>query len=139
MECGDECGCTNDECFNRQMSLGQSLKLGVDVEERVAWGMDLYTALNLLDLRPKDMPWKVFSEFIEHRLMFAIQQQNEKGWDIKEALRFMIGDDFDEQAEVELTESERKLGLENKDPSHFTFLEKYLAKMILSAISNLKG
>ena len=56
------------------MSLGQSLKLGQDVEERVAWGMDLYTALNLLDLRPKDMPWRVYSEFVEHRLMFAVQQ-----------------------------------------------------------------
>ena len=93
------------------------MKLGVDVEERVAWGMDLYTALNLLDLRPKDMPWKVFSEFIEHRLMFAIQQQNDKGWDIKEALKFMIGDGFEKQAEGELTEEERKLGFANKDPS----------------------
>ena len=71
-ECGEDCGCCKDDCFNRQMSLGQSLKLGQDVEERVAWGIDLCTALNLLDLRPKDMPWKVFSEFVEHRLMFAI-------------------------------------------------------------------
>ena len=55
------------------MSLGQQLVLGVDVEEHIAWGMDMYTALNLIDLKPKDIPWKVFSEFIERRLMFAIQ------------------------------------------------------------------
>ena len=36
------------------------------------------------------MPWKVFSEFVEHRLMFAIQQQGDKGWDIEVALDFII-------------------------------------------------
>ena len=56
------------------MSLGQSLKLGVDVEEHVTWGMDMYTAMNLIELKPRDIPWKVYSEFIERRLMFAIQQ-----------------------------------------------------------------
>ena len=68
------------------MSLGQSLKLGVDVEEHVTWGMDMYTAMNLIELKPRDIPWKVYSEFIERRLMCAIQQQVAKGWDIREAL-----------------------------------------------------
>ena len=68
------------------MSLGQSLKLGVDVEEHVTWGMDMYTAMNLIELKPRDIPWKVYSEFIERRLMCAIQQQGVRGWDIREAL-----------------------------------------------------
>lgn len=52
----------------------------------MTWGMDMYTAMNLIELKPRDIPWKVYSEFIERRLMCAIQQQVAKGWDIREAL-----------------------------------------------------
>lgn len=47
------------------MSLGQKLVLGEDVEERTAWGIDLSTAINLLDIMPRDMPIVKQSEFIE--------------------------------------------------------------------------
>ena len=116
------------------MYLGQSLKLGQHVEERVAWGIDLCTALNLLDLRPKDMPWKVFSEFVEHRLMFAIQQQGDKGWDIEVALNFIIDQPSDDYTEKPLPEEQKKLALSKQDPFQFSYLEKYLAKMIKCAI-----
>ena len=71
------------------MSLNQSLKLGEDVEERTAWGIDFSTALNLLSLLPRDMPQLSQSEFIEKKLLFAIQQQGPKGYDICEALNYM--------------------------------------------------
>jgi hypothetical protein len=56
------------------MSLKQSLKLGEDVEERIAWGIDLCTALNLLSVLPTDIPTQSKSDFIEQKLLFAIQQ-----------------------------------------------------------------
>ena len=55
------------------MSQKQHLRLGKEVEERTAWGMDMYTAINLCTLRPKDVPALLFSEFLEHRLMFSVQ------------------------------------------------------------------
>lgn len=73
IECGDSCGCTTATCTNRQMSLKQSLKLGEDVEERIAWGIDLCTALNLLSVLPTDIPTQSKSDFIEQKLLFAIQ------------------------------------------------------------------
>ena len=54
------------------MTLQQSMRLGADVEERTAWGMDMYTAINLCTLRPRDIPIMQFSEFLEHRMMFAV-------------------------------------------------------------------
>ena len=63
--------------------------MGVDVEERTAWGIDLCTAINLLSIMPRDMPVQLQSEFIEKKLMFAIQQQGEHGYDIKLALDFI--------------------------------------------------
>jgi hypothetical protein len=59
------------------------------VEERTAWGIDFATALNLLSLLPRDMPQFKQSEFIERKLLFAIQQQGSKGYDICEALNYM--------------------------------------------------
>jgi hypothetical protein len=55
------------------MSLNQSLVLSEDVEERTAWGIDLCTAINLLQIMPRDIPLIKQSEFIEKKLIFAIQ------------------------------------------------------------------
>lgn len=38
------------------MSLKRALKEGQDFEERTAWGIDLCTAMNLLDILPRDIP-----------------------------------------------------------------------------------
>ena len=54
------------------MTMRQQLVLGKDVEERTAWGMDMYTAFNLWALRPRDVPPILYSEFLEYRLMFAV-------------------------------------------------------------------
>lgn len=72
VECGAECGCDPEECRNRQMSLKRALKEGVDFEERTAWGIDLCTAMNLLDILPRDIPLPQRSHFLEKRLLFAI-------------------------------------------------------------------
>lgn len=74
VECGDQCKCDPSTCNNRQMSLKQSVVLGVDVEERTAWGIDLCTACNLLEVLPSNLPITERSKFIETKLMFAVQQ-----------------------------------------------------------------
>jgi hypothetical protein len=71
------------------MSLKKSLALGDDVEERTAWGIDLSTAINLLAILPRDMTPVQQSQFIECKLLFAIQQQNEHGYDITKALEYI--------------------------------------------------
>lgn len=65
VECGETCGCSPENCSNRQMSLKQSLKLGEDVEERTAWGIDVCTAFNIHDVLPINIPHLKKSEFIE--------------------------------------------------------------------------
>ena len=74
------------------MSSKQSLKLGEDVEERIAWGIDLCTALNLLSVLPTDIPTQSKSDFIEQKLLFAIQQQGPMGYDITQALKYILND-----------------------------------------------
>jgi hypothetical protein len=66
--------------------------LGEDVEERTAWGIDLYTACNLLAVLPREMPPSEQSRFIESRLMFAVQQQGANGYDIQTALNYIMND-----------------------------------------------
>jgi hypothetical protein len=73
-ECGPECGCDPQKCRNRQMSLKQSLKFGIDVEERVTWGIDICTAVNFLSICPRDLPRALQSNFVEKKLIYAIQQ-----------------------------------------------------------------
>lgn len=52
--------------------------------------MDLCTACNLLLFCPRDLPSVVFSEFLEKRLMMAVQQQGPEGYDIRKALLYII-------------------------------------------------
>ena len=54
------------------MSLRQSLRLGIDVEEKVTWGMDLCTAVNFMTICPHDLPTKTKSIFVEKKLIYAI-------------------------------------------------------------------
>lgn len=72
VECGADCGCEPEQCRNRQMSRKQALTEGVDFEERTAWGIDLCTAMNLIEICPRDLPLSLRSNFIEKRVLFAI-------------------------------------------------------------------
>ena len=56
VECGSDCGCDPELCRNRQMSKGMALRENIDFEERTAWGIDLSTAMNLLEVLPRDIP-----------------------------------------------------------------------------------
>ena len=38
------------------MSMAQSLEFGVDVVEKVTWGIDLCTAINFMTMCPNDLP-----------------------------------------------------------------------------------
>jgi len=121
------------------MTNKQHLRLGDDVEERTAWGIDMYTAINLCTLRPRDIPAMLYSEFLEHRLMFAVQQQRESGFDIRKALEFIISSEPVYKEGDTLQEADLRLWTEREDPLLFSFMEKELARMILEAITNIKG
>jgi len=54
------------------MSNKQSLRLGIDVEERVSWGMDTCTAVNFITVCPKDMDLNEKSIFVQKKLSYAI-------------------------------------------------------------------
>jgi len=38
------------------MTLKQELELGKDVIEKISWGIDMMTAVNLMNLLPRDVP-----------------------------------------------------------------------------------
>ena len=121
------------------MSLKQQLILGKDVEERTAWGMDMYTAINLCLLRPRDVPGLVFSEFLEHRLMMAIQQQKLDGYDIRAALNFIINSEpkyetTGEESYKPLSASDLSLWTNKGEPLEYSYMEKELARVILEAV-----
>ncbi len=55
------------------MTLGQAQKIDVDVEERISWGIDISVAVNILNVLPNEIPLKEKSEFIEHKIVYALQ------------------------------------------------------------------
>jgi len=89
VECTDLCKCEAVRCKNRAISLAQNMQMKLEVKEEVSWGIDTATALNLLFLLPLDMPVAQKQEFVEHKLVFAIQQQGVDGFDIRKALDFL--------------------------------------------------
>lgn len=46
--------------------------LGKEVIEKISWGIDACTAVNLIDICPRDLPLAMKSEFISKKLIFAI-------------------------------------------------------------------
>ena len=54
---------------------------------------------------PRDIPVEQKSEFIEKKLMFAIQQQEEKGYDMRLAFDYIINseNEYFTQADKEIT------------------------------------
>lgn len=109
-ECSADCGCDPELCSNRQISKKQSLRLGIDVEEKVTWGMDLYTAINFIQLCPADMPQNLKSTFVEKKIIYAVQQQNEEGYDVLKALKYIIDADLnDEILSTKYTEQDKEI------------------------------
>ncbi|CDW80460.1 set domain protein [Stylonychia lemnae] len=117
VECSDHCGCDPSQCQNRQMKLQQALKFDTDVIEKISWGIDMGTAVNLMALLPRDMPLRLQSDFIEKRLVFAVHQQGDKGYDVREALKYIIS--------------------EEKNP-RFRSFERNLAQIVLSGIGMIR-
>lgn len=59
--------------------------------------MDICTAVNFLDVCPGDMPQQQRSVFVEKKLMYAVQQQNENGYDVTRALQYIIDADLEDE------------------------------------------
>lgn len=71
MECNENCGCT-ETCENMAKFKRQDLTLGVEVDEKMSWGIDMMTGIHIMHLLPLDMPAKKQSRFIEKVLVYAI-------------------------------------------------------------------
>lgn len=74
IECDPEiCGCDKDLCRNQDIKKKLDKKMNKDVEERYAWGIDLYTYRNILEFLPKNFTeeYKSF-DFIENTLIRSL-------------------------------------------------------------------
>lgn len=99
----------------------QALRFGIDIVERVTWGMDTCTAVNFITICPRDLTPQDKSNFVAKKLTYAIQQQGEQGYDVMLALNFIM--------QVDLA-----------DPvlsTKYTQEDKLIARILHDAISNL--
>lgn len=71
--------------------------LGSDVVEKVSWGMDICTQVNFLTICPRNLTYKEQSEFVEKKIIYAIQQQNEEGYNVLKALEYIMKADLDDE------------------------------------------
>ena len=101
--------------------------------------MDYSTTQNICALRPKDFPVHQYNIFVEQRLMFAVNEQKEDGYDIRKALDFIINSEPVYEKEDDIREEDLTLWTEKADPAKFSFMEKELATMLLQAIQNFKN
>jgi len=83
-ECSSSCRCSADQCANRGISTGSSLKLGQDLVEADTWGFDYRTRKFLKVYLMKNAP----ETFISKTLPKAINSQ--KSSDIRKALHFVV-------------------------------------------------
>lgn len=83
-ECSSSCRCSADECANRGISTGSSLKLGQDLVEAGTWGFDYRTRKFLKAYLMKNAP----ETFISKTLPKTINSQQSS--DIKKALYFVV-------------------------------------------------
>jgi hypothetical protein len=74
IECDPEiCCCDKEICKNQDIKNKLDKKIHKDVEERFAWGIDLYTYRNILEFLPKNFTeeYKSF-DFIEKTLIRSL-------------------------------------------------------------------
>jgi len=73
VECTDACGCDPAKCCNRPVQKKQAYKLGKDLRQQEAFGIDCYTRLQLLKLfDPEQVSQSNALEFLENEYMPAI-------------------------------------------------------------------
>lgn len=78
-------------CKNMAIRLKNRKLLGKDVEERLSWGIDIYTRKNIFMVLPEckeEIETKY--DFIQNKLIRAINFQHENGWDMRHACEFII-------------------------------------------------
>jgi hypothetical protein len=90
VECSGSCRCSEEKCMNRQISLKQGMKLGVDVEERETWGFDSYTYRNIMGYLRQPLNDDFMYIFISKSLPRAINQCTSNNWDIRNALKLIL-------------------------------------------------
>ena len=89
VECDQNCGCGVD-CVNRQVQTKNYKKLGKEVQVQIAWGIDLFTNLNIINFIPMkrknhEKNWGQSREQHENVLKEIINQLSLKkteGWNL---------------------------------------------------------
>jgi hypothetical protein len=66
------------------------MKLGEDVEEVLAWGLDVKTCYNIMYLLPANLDSSVKYGFIMNTLQKSLLYQGQQGWDITGSLKHII-------------------------------------------------
>ena len=86
MECNsDICKCTKTQCKNQAISNKSHKKLDVDVIEKYAWGIDLFTYRNLIDFLPHNFLEDYKATFIEKKLLKSLCNLGKEGYDLHHA------------------------------------------------------
>jgi hypothetical protein len=83
------CGC-GDNCKNMSIAKNNCKKLEIDVIEKYAWGIDLYTYRNLIEFLPLNFSDEYKGEnFIEKILIRKLSDLGEDGHSIIKSLEFL--------------------------------------------------
>lgn len=86
------------------------MRFGIDIVEKVTWGIDTCTAVNFITLCPRDLDPDQKSKFVSNKLTYAIQQQNEQGYDVIRALKYIIKADLkDEILSTKYNEEDKQI------------------------------
>lgn len=75
-------------------------ELGVDVEERFSWGIDLFTFRVLMDLLPLNFDEEYKRKFVEEKLVFALNFIDKEGYELTKGCQFIVKNNqalFDDQ------------------------------------------
>ncbi len=114
IECDKEhCGCKDKECKNRYITDRKRKKMGTHVQEIESWGLDWFTVRYISSLFPGNITDPTAGKYVEEKLNPALQAQGRFGWDIRRALKHIMG---------------------SKDETVFTARDKKLSEQLLKIV-----
>ena len=134
MECDPNvCGCKGN-CKNQSITNNNMKKLGIDVEERYAWGIDLFTFRNLIDFLPANIDESHKANFISLHLLKSFSLLQREGWNIRKACKY-IYENIDTYY-LSVTDSKTNILL---DKNNVYNLSKHLYRLLTTSNSARKN
>jgi len=130
MECDPNvCGC-KENCKNQSISRNIMKVLGDDVEERYAWGIDLFTFRNLLDFLPWNIDESHKASYISLHLLKSFSLLQRDGWNIKKACKYIY--ENIESYYSNIKDAKINISIEKID---VYYLSKHLFKLFSSCLN----